>query len=54
MTSRIKQDVIEPTNIKLKFICGIAESFNHTYKLIFFKNGVKVSEEDLLINVTVE
>jgi len=35
------------TKITFKFTCAIAQSFNHTYEVVFFKNGKQVGIEDL-------
>lgn len=41
-------------NLIVNFNCQVAMSFDHTYKLVFYKNGVKVDEQDLKINMTVQ
>jgi hypothetical protein len=42
-----------PIYVNLKFTCQIAVSFNHTYTLILYKDGVEVKREDVVVNVTV-
>lgn len=43
----------ENLEIDLTFTCAIAESFTHTYTLVFYKDGAKVDEEDAIVDVTV-
>jgi hypothetical protein len=38
----------------LEFTCAIEDSFVHTFTLVFFKAGVEVGREDVIINVTVK
>ncbi|PCJ67469.1 MAG: hypothetical protein COA58_03895 [Bacteroidetes bacterium] len=39
--------------VKLAFTCAVAEDFLYKYTLIFYKDGVKVGEEDFEVDVTV-
>ena len=39
--------------IDFTFTCAIAESFTHKYTLVFYKDGIKVAEEDFTVTVTV-
>lgn len=38
----------------IHFNCQIAMSFDHTYKLVFYKNRVKVDEQSLGVQMTVQ
>ncbi len=40
--------------LHIEFNCQVATTFTHKYKLIFYKDGIKVDEQDLKINMTVE
>ncbi len=42
-----------PVKVELKFTCQIAVSFDHTYTLVFYKDGAEVDREDVVVNVTV-
>ncbi len=44
----------ESRDIDVTFTCAIAESFKHTYTLVFYKDGVKVDEENVVVDVTVK
>jgi hypothetical protein len=39
--------------IDFTFTCAIAESFTHIYTLVFYKDGIKVTEEDFTVTVSV-
>ncbi|MFT5513286.1 MAG: hypothetical protein ACI8SE_001692 [Bacteroidia bacterium] len=52
MQSRTVDDVSVLT-ASLEFTCQIAESFTHTYTLVFYKDGVEVDREDVKVDVTV-
>lgn len=52
-TSMTLPDEDGSTKISLKFTCVIAESFTHTYTLVFYKDGVEVATEDVDVVVTV-
>lgn len=43
----------ESTNIVFSFTCAIAQSFEHTYTLLLYKDGVLVEREDFKAIVTV-
>jgi hypothetical protein len=40
-------------DIDVVFTCGIAKSFKHSYTLVFYLEGVKVDEENVVVDVTV-
>ncbi|MBT8327625.1 MAG: hypothetical protein KJP21_07865 [Bacteroidia bacterium] len=44
---------LKSRKIDFTFTCAIAESFTQLYKLVFYKEGVKVTEEDFTVVVTV-
>jgi hypothetical protein len=43
----------ESKDIDFTFTCGIAQSFKHTYVLVFYLKGEKVDEENVVVDVTV-
>lgn len=45
---------LEYKTISVDFNCQVPESFTHIYTIILYKNGVKVGEQDLEINMKVE
>ncbi len=40
--------------LTVNFNCQVAMTFTHKYKIEFYKDGVKVDEQELTVNMTVE
>lgn len=50
---QIKLIPIVERELQFKFTCNIAESFKHTYTLVYYLKGVEVATEDIQVDVTV-
>lgn len=53
-STSLDSDPQKSRTLTILFNCQVAMSFNHTYKLVLYKKGVKVDEQDLEIIMNVK
>lgn len=47
-------DNVNSVSLNVEFNCNVAQSFKHKYTVVLYKDGVKVGEEELEVEVNVK